>query len=100
MKHGVAHEDDLRPISLVFGIGTHHQALASQNPRNKQHEVRPLKERKKLQSREREIERGQEKRGVQSISNWKREHSLDHPKGVEPHLERTPESRPQNHDLK
>ena len=74
--HGVAHEDDLRPISLVIGIGTHNPTLTTQVPRNRQHEVRTLQEREKLQSREREIERGQEKREAKTISNWRREHSI------------------------
>ena len=44
----VAHEDDLRPISLVIGVGTHNPTLTTQVQRNRQHEVRTLKEREKL----------------------------------------------------
>ena len=73
----VAHEDDLRPVSLVIGIGTHNPTLTTQIQRNRQHEVRTLKEREKLQNREREIERGQEKREAKPISNWKGEHSIE-----------------------
>ena len=94
LRHIVAHEDDLRPISLVIGIGTHNPTLTTQVQRNRQHKVRTLKEREKLRNREREIERKQENREAKPIANWEGEHSIVHQRGTEHHLEPTPDYDP------